>query len=261
MISQRVVRKPSLEETEMYKMSVIHQHTPRPSTFKILAIVAVALSVSACKHTEGGEQVLGWSMVDAAQRHPIMVTQAPTNLDVEVSRGRPGLAPDQRAAVIDFLHRYRRESTTGKLVISAPGGAPNEVSAVQAAGIVKGLARSEGIAWNEIQVEPYSAEEGNSQPPLRISFVRHAAEGPDCGRFPANLAEEPKNLPYANLGCASQHNLAAMVANPQDLLTPRTEQTARNAARRDVIMDKWLKGEGTAAKRDADEQAKSKRQD
>ena len=240
----------------MYKMSV-HKTTAT----RLLALSALAVSLTGCKTSEGGEQVLGWSMVDPAQRHPIMVTQAPTNLDVEVSRGRPGLAPEQRASVIDFLRRYKRESTTGKLVISAPGGAPNEVSVVQAAGIVKGLARSEGIAWNEIRVEPYGAEEGNPQPPLRLSFVRHSAEAPDCGRFPANLAEEAKNLPYANLGCASQRNLAAMVANPQDLLGPRTETTARNANRRDVIMDKWIKGDTTAAKRDADEKAKAKNQE
>lgn len=245
----------------MYKMSVLKPHLQKARVVPLLAVSMVVLGLAGCKTSEGGEQVLGWSMVDAAQRHPIMVTQAPTNLDVEVSRGRPGLAPEQRAAVIEFLRRYKAESTTGKLVIAAPGGAPNEVSAVQAAGIVKGLARSEGIPWKEIQVEPYTAEEGNPMPPLRLTFVRHSAEGPDCGRFPANLAEEPKNLPYANLGCATQRNLAAMVANPQDLLGPRTEETARNASRRDVIVDKWIKGETSGARRDDAEKARAKNQE
>ncbi len=240
----------------MFKMSV-----DKKAAVRFVAVSALAVALTGCKHSDSGEQVLGWSMVDAAQRHPIMVTQAPTNLDVEVSRGRHGLMPEQRAAVIDFMRRYKRESTTGKLVISAPGGAPNEVSAVQAAGIVKGLARSEGIGWNEIQVEPYSAEEGNPQPPLRLSFVRHAAEAPECGRFPANLAEQSDNLPYANFGCSTQRNLASMVANPQDLLGPRTEQRGRSAERRDVITDKWIKGETTGSKRDGDEKAKAKNQD
>jgi pilus assembly protein CpaD len=240
----------------MFKMSV-----DKKAAVRLVAISALAATLSGCKHSDSGEQVLGWSMVDAAQRHPIMVTQAPTNLDVEVARGRHGLMPDQRAAVIDFMRRYKRESTTGKLVIAAPGGAPNEVSAVQAAGIVKGLARSEGIGWNEIQVEPYSAEEGNPQPPLRLSFVRHAAEAPECGRFPSNLAEEPRNLPYANFGCSTQRNLASMVANPQDLLGPRTEQRSRSAERRDAITEKWIKGESSGSKRDSDEKAKVKNQD
>ena len=240
----------------MYKMSVHNS-----AAYRLLAVSALAVALTGCKHTDAGEQVLGWSMTDPSQRHPIMVTQAPTNLDVDISRGRMGLAPDQRASVLEFLRRYKRESTTGKLTIAAPGGTPNEVSAVHAAGIIKGLARSEGIAWNDIHVEPYSAEEGNPQPPLRLSFVRHSAEAPDCGRFPANLAEEAKNLPYANLGCATQRNLASMVANPQDLLGPRVEETPRSGPRRDTIYEKWVKGETTGSKRDSDEKARAKSQE
>ena len=240
----------------MLKMSV-----HGPAAVRLLALSAFAVALTGCNHAESGEQVMGWSMVDPAQRHPIMVTQGPANLDVEVSRGRPGLAPEQRANVIEFLRRYKRDSTTGKFTIAAPGGAPNEVSAMQAAGIVRGLARTEGIAWKEIVVEPYLVEEGNPQPPLRLSFVRHAAEGPECGRFPANLADEPRNLPYANLGCSTQRNLAAMVANPQDLLGPRAEETPRVGARRDVIHEKWIKGDSTGAKRDGEEKAKAKNQE
>lgn len=245
----------------MLKMSVHKPAAPVRHGLGLIALSALAVALTGCKHSDSGEQVLGWSMVDPSQRHPIMVTQGPASLDVEVTRGRPGLAPEQRASVIEFLRRYKRESTTGTFTIAAPAGAPNEVSAMQAAGIVRGLARAEGIAWKEIHVEPYSGDEGNPQPPMRLSFVRHSAEGPDCGRFPANLAEEPRNLPYANLGCSTQHNLAAMVDNPQDLLGPRAEQTPRNSARRDIIHDKFIKGETTAAKRDSDEKAKAKNQE
>jgi pilus assembly protein CpaD len=229
----------------------------KPLSARLLAAGAIALALAGCKHTDH-EQVLGWSLIDPAQRHPIMVTQAPTSIEVDVSRGRPGLAPDQRAGVVEFLRRYKRESTTGKLVISAPSGAPNEVAAVQAAGIVKGLARSEGIAWGEIEVQPYTAEDANPQPPLKVSFISHAAEAPDCGRWPGNLADEPRNLPYANMGCANQRNLAAMVANPQDLLTPRAGSTPRLSERRDQIWDKWVKGEATGARKSDDEKVKVK---
>ena len=51
-----------------------------------------------------------------------------------------------------------------------------------------------------------------------------------------------------------------MVDNPQDLLTPRTQQTPRVAARRDVIWENWTKGEQTGAKRTDDEKVKVKDQ-
>jgi len=221
--------------------------------------IALALATAGCKHVDN-ERVMGWSLIDPAQRHPIMVTQAPTHLDLEVLRGRSGLTPEQRASVVEFVRRYKKESTTGKLVIAAPSGAPNEVSAVAAAGIARNIARAEGLAWSQIDSKPYTAEDGNPMPPVRLSFVKQTAEGPECGRFPANLASDTRNLPGADFGCASQANLAAMVDNPQDLLTPRTEQTPRMSERRDVVWENYKKGEQTSAKKTDDEKVKVKDQ-
>jgi pilus assembly protein CpaD len=219
----------------------------------------LSLAVTGCKHMEP-EQVMGWSLIDAAQRHPIMVTQAPTHLDLEILRGRSSLTPEQRASVIDFMRRYKKESTTGKLVIAAPSGAPNEVSAVSAAGVIRNLARAEGLGWSQIETKPYTAEDGNPMPPVRLSFVKQTAEGPECGRFPANLASDSRNLPAADFGCTTQANLAAAVDNPQDLLTPRTEQTPRLSERRDVVWEKFNKGEQTGARKSDDEKVKVKEQ-
>ena len=53
------------------------------------------------------------------------------------------------------------------------------------------------------------------------------------------------NRPSWNHGCATQKNLAAMVANPEDLIQPRPE-TPPLAARRATAMDKYRKGEDPA---------------
>ena len=42
------------------------------------------------------------------------------------------------------------------------------------------------------------------------------------------------NEPFPNFGCAHQQNIAAVVANPNDLVTPRTE-TPSDAARKSQI--------------------------
>ncbi len=52
-----------------------------------------------------------------------------------------------------------------------------------------------------------------------------------------------------------QHNLAAMVANPRDLIEPRG-MTPRDSQRRDVIMDKYIRGDTTVANKSKDERAK-----
>jgi pilus assembly protein CpaD len=56
------------------------------------------------------------------------------------------------------------------------------------------------------------------------------------------------------MGCATQRNLAAMVADPEDLLHPRAE-TPRPSERRDVVWGKYVKGEPTLSKRDPSEHA------
>ena len=84
------------------------------------------------------------------------------------------------------------------------------------------------------------------------SYLRYVAEAPACGDWSTNLAHEPMNLPYPNFGCATQRNLAVSVANPADLLGPRSE-TARSSERRDFVWNKYVHGDPTGARKSADE--------
>ena len=80
--------------------------------------------------------------------------------------------------------------------------------------------------------------------PIRLSYLRYVAEAPECGQWPTNLADDQRNLPYPNFGCAQQHNLAAQIANPADLLGPRTMDPA-DPERRAVVLDKYRRGAST----------------
>lgn len=111
----------------------------------------------------------------------------------------------------------------------------------------------QGFGESSITVEPYHSD-GSAQPPIRVSYLRYIAEGPECGRWPDNLAESKRNLNYHNFGCAQQRNLAAQIANPADLVGPRT-MSASYADRREVTFEKWVKGESSGAGRNSDERA------
>jgi pilus assembly protein CpaD len=222
---------------------------------KLAMVAAASALVSGCKlFDHPAPQVAGWSVVDPTQRHPILVSQQPSNLSLRVPRGSAGMSPHQRAQVIDFLNRYRAgDSGNSKLVIAAPSGSANEVAAMQAVAEVRHLMSEAGFPDGSITIEAYH-EERDPQPPIRISYLRYVAEGPECGRWPANLAEQRDNLPYANLGCATQRNFAAQVANPADLLGPRSMAPAPGE-RRDVVWGKYIKGESTISQKQADERA------
>jgi pilus assembly protein CpaD len=85
---------------------------------------------------------------------------------------------------------------------------------------------------------------------IRVNYPRMAAETGPCGLWPHDIGPtyDPiywANKPAWNHGCANQRNLAAQVAEPADLVQPRSE-TPVLAARRNTVTDKYRKGEPTA---------------
>jgi pilus assembly protein CpaD len=217
-----------------------------------VAVSAIALALTGCKHTDDPTRVEGWTLVDASERHPILVSQQPTTHIVKVPPGANGLSGGQRAQLLDFADHYRAtDNGASRLVIQAPSGGANEVSSMYAVSQIRALLTDQGFAENMISVEAYDAN-GTREPPIRVSYLRFVAEPPPCGNWSTNLANEPMNLPHPDLGCANQHNLAAMVANPADLLGPRSE-TARDSMRRDQVFTKYINGQPTGARKSADE--------
>ena len=240
-----------------------HHSTRAPGRFGVrviratLTVTVLAIAVTACRPgDEPGTHVAGWTMIDPAQRHPIIVSHQPSTLTLRVARGSAGMTPQQRANVVEFIAQYRGTTQgNGRLSIGVPSGAPNEVATLQALADLKDLLRDFGLDQSQIAIQAYHSE-GERQPPIRLSFARYVAEAPLCGQWPANLAEDARNLPYHNMGCSTQRNIAAQIANPADLLGPRPVG-ASSAERRHAGWEKWTKGESTVSAKSADERAKS----
>ncbi len=213
---------------------------------KILVLALLPFAMAGCQHDQAGTQVAGWTLVDPEQRHPILVSQQPANLNLHVAASADGLTPMQRARVLEFAGRSKAsDSGNSRIVISAPGGSANESAAMQAADEARQLMLDSGYSETLIAVEAYHADSRDA--PLRLSYMRYVAEAPNCGQdWSENLARNYQNTPYPNMGCAAQRNLAVMVANPADLLGPRT-MTSRDANRRDDMYSKYVAGKPVGA--------------
>jgi pilus assembly protein CpaD len=224
--------------------------TKRSSLAKLLLIACLPVALAGCEHDRVGPQVAGWQLIDPEQRHPILVSQQPAVLNVHVASGSEGLTPSQRGRLMDFVDRSRAsDAGNSRFIISAPAGSANEGAALDAATDAKRLLLASGYSESSIATEAYHATSRNA--PLRISYMRYVADAPDCGQdWSQNLARNYQNTPYPNFGCSSQHNLAVMVANPGDLLGPRT-MTPRDANRRDDMYGKYVAGRELGAKAEA----------
>src|SRR6185437_6176824 len=88
---------------------------------------------------------------------------------------------------------------------------------------------SAGIPNNGIGIRPYQATSGLAS--IRISYPQVVASAGPCGLWPDDLGPSPdathfENRPFWNLGCATQHNMAAQLDNPADIAQPRGETPA-----------------------------------
>jgi pilus assembly protein CpaD len=241
--------------------SIVHtkvtRRSARAAALGIASALAVLVLPGCADGLDPGGHVAGWTLISPEERHPILVSEEPATHAIRVARGSNGLTPHQRARVADFIGRYRAaDAGNSRLSIAVPSGAANEIAALKAVADVRHIASDFGIDESRIAIRPYSSHRSGDAP-LRVSYTRYVAEAPACGDWSTNLADDRRNLPYPNLGCATQRNFAMQVANPADLIGPRT-MTPAIAERRDVRWEKFKQGDATVAKRDQDERASTK---
>jgi len=208
----------------------------------LLAVLLVALSAGGCWRSPRFQAP--FTLANPSERHPIAVRQGEAALDLAVYPGTSGLNESQKGQLYAFLNDYKAQSAE-RLLIRAPSGGPNETAAMRAYDDVRRALRYAGIKPVSVTLEPYFGN-GDPSAPLRLSYLQFVAEPPDCPDWSENIGRDPQNMPWPNKGCATQRNLAAMVANPEDLLHPRGE-TPRPGERRDIVWGKYVKGDPTGS--------------
>jgi len=216
-----------------------------------LAAIAFALLVGACQHTEP-DFYTGSVAADYRDRHPIRLVDGQRSLQILVGSTRAGLTATQRAQVASLGSDWRQEGT-GYVVIETPAGAVNSVAAKQTVREIKSLLHFAGVPPRAMIARSYQQPYREDLGPIRVTYTKIAAVAGPCGQWPDNMGPglvgnerypllESENVPYWNFGCATQKNLAAAVANPEDLVQPRPETPAL-AARRQTVLDKYRQGQ------------------
>jgi pilus assembly protein CpaD len=176
---------------------------------------------------------------DGIRNHPIAVEPSYRELKLQYAGGAEGISAEDAAKFDAFLADYRVHGN-GSLGISVPGGASSRAAIT----FFGERAAQTGISRDKILVSTREPAGGDAR--VNVSYIAYSAHTQACGDWSENEAFVVENHTTANFGCAVQQNLAAMVADPRDLLGPGRMGPV-DAARRASVMDHYEKGEVTQA--------------
>lgn len=152
-----------------------------------------------------------------------------------------GLSPAQGDALQALVGRYRYVEPV-PIVIEAPAG--NDPVALKTAYDIKSALAASGVAPDRIMLISYAAPDPRA--PVVVGYQTVRAAVPQCGTAWGNLSRTGDNQSASNFGCAVTANLAAQIADPRDIQTPRA-MTPADAGRRTVVFDLYRGGKQTAA--------------
>lgn len=194
----------------------------------LAAVTALAALLGACR-AERVATTGSLAPVDYRARHPIALADGTRSLDI-FPTGTGHLDPRQAADLDAFLLEFRRYGR-GRLVVDLPRGVSPAVGAAveRTAAAIRRVGAEGGVPPDAVAVTGYAVAAPRLAAPIRLSFQRMEARvTSQCGLWPRDLGvSDPaynfSNEPSWNLGCATQSNLAASVADPIDLVRGRPE--------------------------------------
>jgi pilus assembly protein CpaD len=218
----------------------------RSSLVRATLLAGCAFLLAGCYHSPLQDPT-AYAPPDYRLRHPIIVKEKDHIVELFIGTNRGSLNADQRENVIAFARTWRREATGG-IVIETPAGTRNATAAREAAHEARAMLIASGVPANGVVVRTYRVASPHRLATVRLNYPRMGAEAGPCGFWPADVGPATRgwfeNNPYWNLGCASQRNLAAMVADPADLVQPRGE-TPADQMRRTQVLGQYEKGLAT----------------
>jgi len=134
----------------------------------------------------------------------------------------------------------------GQLSMILPEGTSNPQSAIGAIAEAREIAWANGVRYEEISG---GANVFEFQPVMTLSFKRYEALAPECDSFGTiDVSSTRSNADLPNLGCSVRTNIAAMIADPSDLLGNR-QLDPGDSERRYITFQAYRQGEQTASER------------
>lgn len=166
------------------------------------ALLAATAALSACGGVATNHTVY-------SQHQPVVEKN---DYSLDVSTSGYGLAYGEQARVAGWFQSLGLKYGD-HVVIDDPAMSAGTRDAIAE------VAAGHGLVLDEATVQTGTVPAGT----VRITISRARAYVPGCPDWSAKSDFNPGNATYSNYGCATNANLAAMVADPQDLIHGQTD--------------------------------------
>ena len=210
--------------------------TPSSKDFLRIASLLAALAAGSCSALYNSND---GPMEDPVVNHPIQVEPSYRSLKLNFSAPNAGLMPDDSQHFDTFVSDFIAHGN-GAISITVPSG--RDASAT--IGYFGERMAAAGVPRNRILVGTREMAGGDGR--VELGYISYQASTAPCGDWSASVTNTAANHVMSNFGCAVQHNIAAQVADPRDLMTPEQMGSA-DASRRAVVFDNYKNGKPTGA--------------
>ncbi|MCI5046132.1 MAG: CpaD family pilus assembly protein [Aquisalinus sp.] len=182
------------------------------------------------------------------EEHPIAVEQQTVTLTVPVDATLTELTQIDKARLRAFARTYFTRGH-GPITITAPSGGQFDFQGQSMAADLRQELNNLGVDWQLLKGATYRQSGFSEQGEVIISFSNYVATASECGDWSEEIERRFRNIPAKNFGCFAQQNLAAMIADPRDLVEP-TALGDSDAARSANVYEKFVQGEPTSSQSD-----------
>lgn len=181
-------------------------------------LAGAALLASGCETADPSAPA---PMAEQAPPKQVRVHLASFDHDIHFAPAAKTLTSSQASNLSHFLTSNAIGERDAVSVESAPAASARS-NARQAAVLAK---------LKNLQIQAISGTDAKlAADTIRVHADRSVVLPPGCPDWTKPEADEPNNAPSSNYGCATEVNLAAMVANPADLVKPAAGGKADAAA-------------------------------
>ncbi len=208
-----------------------------------LLLSTAAVALAGCAGAWNGAD----DALTVAEAHPITVDSQVVTLTIDLDPSASELSRMDESRLKAFADSYLAGGY-GPLTVTAPAG--NGVASQDVAADARTTLNEAGVDWGDISGATYIPADNDGRK-LILSYTRYVATPSACGIWEGMMARDYANLRSPNFGCATQNNLAALVADPHDLIAP-ADGGSSDATARIRAIQKYREGEKTASETDSE---------